>query len=631
MKRTTFFNGILLSFVIITTGLAQSNDDCLDCHLDAGLTTIRDGQEVSMRVDQSRFEDSIHGDFECIDCHAGIDELPHDEELEPVDCSMCHDDAAAEYGQSVHARALEEGITVSANCVDCHGYHSIISSADENAPTHQTHLLETCGKCHSRPEVSALFGRRGFDPIRDYEESVHGRKLADDPSAKVATCVACHGSHLILSPLYSESKISKLRIPETCGQCHEEESREFQESIHYKAITRGHFESPSCNDCHGEHRIISPESDQALTHPSLLSSELCATCHTNRTMMESFGLNSDRMETYMKSYHGLAVLRGSPDAANCTSCHEVHAIRSSVDSLSAVHDTKLQETCGQCHPGANEEFVKIDVHPSDIASRNPIAYLVKNIYIWMIFFSIAGMILHNLVILLHFIVKKWRHKQSVPTVQRFQPFEVLQHKLLFISFTILVITGFALKFPNADWSVFLLKIGLTESLRALLHRIAAVVMIIISLVQLYFLLFTKKGRHDVWALKPDLSDITGFWKNMRYYLFLSSEKPKFGRFDYAEKFEYLALIWGVFLMSATGFILWFPEFFMRFLPGWAFEVTEVIHYFEAWLATLAIIFWHWFFVIYHPENYPVSLTWVDGKMTKEEHHHHHPAEELDEE
>ncbi len=79
-------------------------------------------------------------------------------------------------------------------------------------------------------------------------------------------------------------------------------------------------------------------------------------------------------------------------------------------------------------------------------------------------------------------------------------------------------------------------------------------------------------------------------------------------------------------MCVTGLVLWFPEFFIGFLPSWLFEVSEVIHYYEAWLATLAIIVWHWFFVIFHPTKYPMNLTWMDGKITEEELKHHHPLE-----
>ena len=113
---------------------------------------------------------------------------------------------------------------------------------------------------------------------------------------------------------------------------------------------------------------------------------------------------------------------------------------------------------------------------------------------------------------------------------------------------------------------------------------------------------------------------------MKFYLGKTNNLPKFDRWDYTEKAEYLALIWGTALMAVTGLILWFPEIAMRFLPYWSFEVSEIIHYFEAWLATLSIIIWHWFLVIYRPDKYPMSLTWMNGKISEEEMKHHHPLE-----
>jgi cytochrome b subunit of formate dehydrogenase len=169
-------------------------------------------------------------------------------------------------------------------------------------------------------------------------------------------------------------------------------------------------------------------------------------------------------------------------------------------------------------------------------------------------------------------------------------------------------------------------LGMNEPLRALIHRISAVVMIVISLIQGFYLVFTKSGRKELMELIPTYEDLVHVFQNMAYHLGFGKTRPKFPRFDYAEKAEYLALIWGVIVMAVTGFILWYPEIFIGIFPFWLFETAEVVHYYEAWLATLAILVWHWFFVILHPEKYPVSLTWMDGKITEEELKHHHPLE-----
>jgi len=76
--------------------------------------------------------------------------------------------------------------------------------------------------------------------------------------------------------------------------------------------------------------------------------------------MGRHGLDAQRMESYLRSYHGLSVLKGSTDAATCNSCHETHAIKSSIDSASSVHANHLVETCAKCHNNVTKEFVKID-------------------------------------------------------------------------------------------------------------------------------------------------------------------------------------------------------------------------------------------------------------------------------
>jgi cytochrome b subunit of formate dehydrogenase len=297
-----------------------------------------------------------------------------------------------------------------------------------------------------------------------------------------------------------------------------------------------------------------------------------------------------------------------------------------VDTASSVNSAHIVETCSECHENASEQFAKIDVHPVDMHSRNPIAYIFKNIYLWMIVIVIGGMFLHNLVILFYFIRKKRKEEKQGRMVQRFRPWEVYQHVLMAGSFTILAITGFALKFPDAGWVQLLHSIGMTEFIRSTIHRIAAVTMGVISVIQLFYLLFSKNGRRDLKALVPTIDDLKNLLQNMKFHLNLTDEPAKQGRFDYAEKAEYLALIWGVAVMGATGLVLWFPEFFIHFLPAWLFETSEVIHYYEAWLATLAILVWHWFFVIYHPEIYPINLTFMDGKTTEQNLKHHHPLE-----
>src|SRR5262249_56272866 len=100
-------------------------------------------------------------------------------------------------------------------------------------------------------------------------------------------------------------------------------------------------------------------------------------------------------------------------------------------------------------------------------------------------------------------------------------------------------------------------------------------------------------------------------------------KPKIARFGYAEKAEYWAVIWGTFIMGLTGLMIWFKIGVFGFLARWWIDIALAIHFYEAVLATLAIIVWHFYHVIFDPDVYPVNFAFIDGRMSenlfKEEH------------
>jgi cytochrome b subunit of formate dehydrogenase len=113
---------------------------------------------------------------------------------------------------------------------------------------------------------------------------------------------------------------------------------------------------------------------------------------------------------------------------------------------------------------------------------------------------------------------------------------------------------------------------------------------------------------------------------MKYNVGLAKEKPKLGRFSYIEKAEYWALIWGSVVMSVTGVILWFDNTFMGLLTKLGWDIARTVHFYEAWLATLAILVWHFYFVIFNPDTYPINLAFWKGSLTEEEMAEEHPAE-----
>jgi len=605
-------------------------EGCFACHSDSSLTyTGPDGRPRSLFVSAFEYDRSAHAGLDCIDCHKDITSLPHEEKLAKVSCAECHADMQSEYEKSIHGLAAAQGITEAPSCTDCHGMHNIGGVDDSTSMIYHQHVAHTCARCHSDPKIVKKFDFGAGAPVDAYLQSIHGRALAKDGHSLAATCSSCHPAHGMLPATDPTSTVNKANIPTTCGQCHAEIAAVYVESVHGVAAARGKTDAPVCTDCHGEHSIQEPSNPNSTVFPENISKTTCTRCHESAILAGRYGFDVDRLSSYRETYHGLASKRGALNVANCASCHGIHNIFGSADPRSTVNLANLQETCGSCHPDASKEFVAIQVHPSISGAgsgrdgqQSP-RDIATNIYLVLLFVVIGGMAAHNFVIWLYHVAEKRRRERGMPRIRRFSTFEAREHLILLTSFFTLVFTGFALKYPDTGWVHLTEQLGLTESLRSTIHRVAAVIMILVSCVHAAFLFFTKGGRQQLVALRPGLGDVKDFINNMSFHLGRTKERPHFPHYDYTEKAEYLALIWGTIIMALTGFILWFPNWFMSFLPAWIFEVSEVVHYYEAWLAFLAIIVWHFFYVFGGPGAVPMKLTWMDGLTPVEDALHHH--------
>jgi cytochrome b subunit of formate dehydrogenase/nitrate/TMAO reductase-like tetraheme cytochrome c subunit len=423
------------------------------------------------------------------------------------------------------------------------------------------------------------------------------------------SCHTCHPAHTLRKRIDPQSKIYKLNISNLCGECHVEELENYAVSIHYRALRHGIFESATCVDCHQEHLIVSHDSSYFT-----ISHDVCVDCHNDTEIIHKYGLSNDVVSTYEDSYHGLSIQLKRRDAATCSSCHNSHDIFQTEEPASTVHENNLVQTCMQCHENATETFSKSYTHEAMLLRDNPINYFIRLIYIILIVAIVGGMVVHNLIIFFKYI----RYKRSAEKqyyIVRFKFAEIIQHIILMLSFTILAISGFALRFPNAWWVQSLVNIGLGELTRGLIHRISAVVMVAISFYHVYYLIFTKRGRHLFKEIMLRIGDVSEIVQTLKYYLGLTKSKPIYNEFDYTEKVEYWAVVWGSIVMGITGVILWFPTLVTSAAPSWIVRAAELIHYYEAILACLSILVFHLFFVIAHPEQYPMNLSWLTGKMS----------------
>jgi cytochrome b subunit of formate dehydrogenase len=184
----------------------------------------------------------------------------------------------------------------------------------------------------------------------------------------------------------------------------------------------------------------------------------------------------------------------------------------------------------------------------------------------------------------------------------------------------LAATGFALKYPES-WLAGLL--GSNETVRRLGHRIAAVVMLGLGVYHAGYMLLTREGRQGLRDFRPLRKDVTDLIANLRYHLGRSPDKPRFGRFGYAEKAEYLAVVWGTMLMGLTGLMMWFEVEVVRLLPRWSLDIATAVHFYEAVLAVSAIFVWHFYQVIFDPDVYPLNWAFWDGGVSEEHYREHH--------
>jgi formate dehydrogenase gamma subunit len=558
--------------------------------------------------------------LQCQGCHAPGKTLPY------LAGSLFHSAPHVAYDHSFHAQAIENG-TKAATCLDCHTKNgdmtTILPASDPNSTINRATIAATCGKCHG--DKSVMQGSGISDrPFLSYRESVHAKAMARG-NTSAAVCTDCHNSHDIQPASNSQSSIAKVNVPATCGKCHRTEAGEFVQSVHGQAVARGVSRAPVCTDCHGIHNIKMPFDQNTVTATTAIATDSCAKCHEGATLTQEFGVASGRVSSYKDSYHGLASQFGSKLVANCASCHGVHNILPSSDPRSMVSTKNLAQTCGQCHVGAKANFTRGKIHLTSGLVSEVATYdmgvvgtrIVRWIYLPLIVFVIGGMVVHNALVWRKKVAAK-RHQER--SIVRLSANQRAQHWLLLTSFIVLVLSGFALQYPDS-WLAWLL--GGSEFLRRMIHRVAAIVMLLVGTYHVLYLAFSKEGRQWVKDMLPRWKDVRDVLGNFAYYLGVRKEKPKLARFGYAEKAEYWAVVWGTIIMGLTGLMIWFKIGAFGFLPRWWIEIALAIHFYEAVLATLAIIVWHFYQVIFDPDVYPVNFAFIDGRVSEDSYKEEH--------
>ena len=535
-----------------------------------------------------------------------------------------------------------EGFIPNSDCLGCHS-----DKINENKFLASVHATNSCTSCHQNvTNIDNHTKARGAkaEPESATCHRCHKKEAAEHyASAHYAHEVQCKDCHSDIHEM-TAWKGDKVRVIQKCTTCHSDDG--YSESVHGQSVLGGSPDSATCSDCHGLHLVpaLKGEESKVVQFRKEFHTEVCQKCHADKEMMERNKVFLIATQTYQESYHGKVEGLGYPGlVAGCADCHGFHSILPPSDPKSLTSDARLVETCGKCHSGANENFVKWLPHAThDDPEQEPVLYWTF-VLMTSLLVSVFGVFwLHTV---LWWRKDFWERRelrakgvffpQHVPLEEagqiyrRFRLFDIVLHFTMMTTFIGLVLTGLPLKFSHAPWASGLMHFLGGAVLAGLIHRICAAITFgyfatAIAYIA-YFLLFKKVrgslnpieklfGPDSLCPRWKDIEDIIG----MIGWFLNKGPKPSFDRWTYWEKFDFLAVFWGMFAIGLSGLMLWFPEFFSLFLPGWVLNIATIVHSDEALLASGFIFTVHFFNTHFRPSKFPIDTVIFTGRFPKYE-------------
>ena len=551
---------------------AMDADNCLMCHRFRGLARVdKEGAYRLFYVDEKLFSHGPHARVSCKGCHADIEKIPHND-AKPVDClRSCHIEEPTREIIFTHAevnKSLEDSVHALVEP------HETARDFPEDFPV--------CKDCHDMPL---------FRPVAMFKKVKSGVS-----ERAVSRCLVCHSDERFIRYYYSHvtTRLHRARDPR---------------------------------------EVVN----------------MCATCHADAELAARHNL-PDVVSSYLETQHGKAVLLGSSTAPDCLDCHarqkHVHEMHAKDDPRSSVHPENRSATCNteDCHTSASPALASFDVHANRDVRTHTLEFGVGLFFVIMtlsillpvLTLSILGQIRElfpsreaekEIEHLTKLAEKKAAREGGI---MRFTGAQRLQHAFLAIVFFVLCLTGFPIKFPQAWWApaVFDLFGGIEGA--PIVHRVAGVVLLLgLALHAVLVLLDIKrslaqKGEKGllVWGkailalpMIPNWRDLTELIAWTKYVFFLSPHRPKYGRFSWKEKLEYLGIFWGVPLVGLTGILLWAESLSSHVIPGWLLNVAYLIHTYESFLAMAHIALIHMPGVIGRPGMSPLSSMVLNGKIS----------------
>jgi len=534
-----------------------------------------------------------------------------------IQCLDCHDDYlfAKQFPQSIHGRN---------GCESC---HDGVTDAEKHMLGGQKPALVSCAECHASIAT-------------EYKDNYH--YLHQD--------FRCYDCHRDIHALQTRKMPLKKAVLDGCTECHANE--EYVHSGHGLAVSQGNQDAATCSDCHGLHSTkVYHTSYEYPAEAREFYNSTCIRCHGDERMMERNGLSASVVRYYEKTYHGKVQGVGYPTrVAGCADCHTLHNILPKDDPSSTIHPDNLVNNCGKCHEGFHPRFVLYRAHP-DYSDRAQYASLY-----WTNVFMITLLVATFLFFWVHAILwwrktywdKDYRERmgilpqplipgaEGIRLIQRFSGREIVVHILLVVSFFTLVLTGFPLKYHSASWARTLIEMWGGAHNAGNFHRAGAIVLFVLFfyiLIRSLRFLFTRNSNTAGWkdrlfgseSLFPNMKD----WEDMKgmfKWFFNRGEQPRFDRWTYWEKFDFLAVFWGMAVIGGSGIFLMAPELTSYLFPGWVLNIAALLHSEEALLAALFIFTVHFFNTHLIPGKFPMDRTIFTGTYSLEKMHEEKPLE-----
>jgi len=301
-----------------------------------------------------------HDAVACEQCHPSWPQS-----AQPYSCTSaeCHPEQGAEFRSSAHDQQQMADAEAAPDCATCHGGHATLTGEQVRVSVCERELDQACLTCHPAdayadvaPDVPVSAG---------FADSVHARaRESAGCEAAGVTCYACHGAHTVRAGLDPGSPISRQGVAGTCGACHGEARDAFKASAHGQALESGSTVAPTCVSCHGTHQIHSPDEAEART-ATLRVVFNCAECHEDPAVTRAAGLPEGSVESFERTFHGLAHGHGISDVATCVGCHGAHDVLPASDPRSRVHPDNVEATCRTCHAEVDPDMIIAASHPSE--------------------------------------------------------------------------------------------------------------------------------------------------------------------------------------------------------------------------------------------------------------------------